>query len=417
MEQNNDQLNKQDLNSSDIEIVDNQNESIEENNTPFEVINEAQNVQPSSTATSVEISPQFEENNTPVEVINEAQNVQPSSTAASVEISPQFEESNTPVEINNVQNVEEPQVINSNENLVEAISPVVQQFEEQSVEPVQTDVQNVQETQSENVDSQSNYVEKPVNNKLKKGLIIAGVVIMLIGCGFVAFSKFMNSSNKSNETPVVEVKEKDLDINSDLVQKLFKTVNYDSIHMKWKRKKGVSAEEMLYQDKFALAVRNVETTKVNCSDIKKEINGILGTDYDHRCGEDVFSSISFDKSTLEWNDIYGFVGYADLYKEDDVKSAMYNIFGKDYYERKYSIDDNTFDYVFITSKSGYIKVHEQRGIERELFNEKLVSAKEKDGEITIISKDQSERHIYLIYSFKLNKNDNNYYFDNLVIEK
>ena len=266
-----------------------------------------------------------------------------------------------------------------------------------------------------------------IKNSSKKYTILFGIIfIILIGIiGYLTFTRIMESNrlfkkeDNQQQIQAQEVKaiEKDLDIKSGLVQNLFKLVNVDTVHMKWKDGLGVSAEEMSYEDKFSLAIAAIKNSRVACSSISSEITNIYGNDIEIYCGDETGDYYYFDTETNQWKDANNKITYANLYDEENIISAMYQIFGKDYYERKTIIEDTSYDYTYIESQNGYVMVHGQKGGTKPLLKETLLSAKQIDDEIIINAKGQSEETVNIKYTFKFNKQDNSYYFNKVEITK
>ena len=287
--------------------------------------------------------------------------------------------------------------------------------------------------ESEEVMEENNIdIEEPKKKPNIGKIIFIIIFIILIGViGYLTFTRIIERQNKvenqvqetkqDTQNEVVEIKEIDLDINSGLAQSLFNLVNLDTVPMTWKQVNGVTAEEMTYEDKFKLALnatRSLTENKINCSNIKNEILEVFGTDAYIECGDQMYTQIAYDPTTKEWEESDKYIAYADVYSEKEIKAAMYQIFGKDYYERKTKVDDSSFDYFYFKSQEGYIRIHQQKGGMRPTYNETLKSAKMTNEAVELtVSADSGNGPATLKYTFKYNQKDNSYYFDKLVIEK
>ena len=257
-------------------------------------------------------------------------------------------------------------------------------------------------------------------------ILLVLIFIVLIGIiGYLTFTRVIEHTNKQNseqtnqkqDNDSTKVVEKELDINSGLVQNLYKLVNVDTVHMRWKDDKGVSAEEMSYEDKFTLAIEAIKYDSISCSKISNEITKIFGTELEVYCGESALDYYYFNTETKQWTGDEGRIIYTNLYKEDDIKAAMYQIFGKNYYERKTTVEDTAYDYTYIESQKGYVRVHGQKGGTKPILTETIQSAKEINDEIIITSKGVSDKTINIKYTFKLNKEDNSYYFTKVEVSQ
>ena len=276
---------------------------------------------------------------------------------------------------------------------------------------------------------QNNYennIEIKKLKKSKKGVIaIVFLLLVIIGLvGYILYDKGIifkqessaqiqgeaNANSSENKTD----EKISLDIKSGLVQGLYNLVNYDAAGMNWKEKNGTTAEDMSYLEKFSLAIQQVHTENLNCLNYKSLITNIYGTDSDIICGDS--SSIEFNPLTKQWEDDDKVVPYAELFKEEDIKNAMYQIFGKDYYEKKDKLEEVSFDYLYIAEEKGYIRVHLPRGGIKPLVTETLKSAELVNDEIILTADGQSDKKFTIIYTFKYNNDDRSYYFNKIDIK-
>ena len=273
-----------------------------------------------------------------------------------------------------------------------------------------------------------NNIEIKKLRKSKKGVIaIVFLLLVIIGLvGYILYDKgiiFKQEDNTQSQSEVNSnpsennTNEKvSLDIKSGLVQGLFNIVNVDEVSLKWKEKNGTTAEDMSYEEKLFLAISYIKTDSVNCTSYKNEIINAYGENADIICGDNILASIEYNPLTKQWEGEDKEIPYSELYKEEDLKKAMYQIFGKDYYERKDKIEYSSVDYLYIPAENGYIRVYPPKGGIKQFIKETLKSAELVNDELILTVDGKGEENVTIVYTFKYNGDDHSFYFDKIDIK-
>ena len=266
-------------------------------------------------------------------------------------------------------------------------------------------------------------MENKKNNTLT---IILVLLVIVLGCtlGYFVYDKYFKarlySVDNSNNSVEVKKIEKELDITSSKVLNLYDLIKDYELYIDFKDDKEeiLTADDISYSDKFHLAIYSIKKTQTKCNDIKEEIKEgyksmLSGLGY-LMCGSFEYNQAKDEFEPYEYN-----LPYTNLYSENDIKSKMHQIFGKDYYKQEEKIKSFGKDYFYISKLNGYVEIYTPTGGFGLLHDSTLESAIQNNDEIILIeknefydnleTKDNYTEYTYK-YTFKYNQEDDSYYF-------
>ena len=284
-------------------------------------------------------------------------------------------------------------------------------------------------------------IEHKKDNKLL--VIILVIIIILLG-GYLVYDKVIkdyinNTSNNNNQattnnddnTKNEEIINTDssLDINSNLVQRLYAKVSNNSragnTYLDFKEQ-DISMDNLDYNTKFAMALaisKGSDESYLDCRDYDASSLLPTGTDLDinaqYTCGDG-----EYNYKTHKFDDSSNLTTIVFL--EEGIKNNMKLIFGKDYYLRQTDIQQCSYDFPggcgnlkYLANIKGYVYIQIPAGGTGFLQPDGINSAK-KDGENIIIEENTSytEEGMGTIkykyyYTFTYDKDNEDYYLTHI----
>lgn len=278
-------------------------------------------------------------------------------------------------------------------------------------------------------------------NKKNKGLIITIgilIVILVLSLGYIGYDRLIkkevkqenkmeekreNKVEQKNETEQenkiedkqAEVKNEELDINSDLVQELYMNIKYVDIGAENIVKEVVDSDKIIYQSDLTYGLKNyLGYKKIAIGKFKRE-----------KCSE---HSQAFKNNTLKYvcgnysnypENENGIRNYSDMsftwttsIDEEILKKEVEKIFGKNSYVSDEFQISHAEKYIYDESSNQYLLSTTPGGGSGAPFTLKLISARKDNDRISLIENYKVEAYntnINIEYTFKLE--NGNYIFE------
>ena len=260
--------------------------------------------------------------------------------------------------------------------------------------------------------------------KQGKGLVVALVLFILTTlatCGYIVYDKVLTKDNVSKEVNTKKEENKELDINSDLVQNLFNTFKF-----------GNTCSRLNIDDfnnnnlfKLRMAYDNIAEyakTYVNCSELElKDDNSYCGS-HNSETPEAEDALVKGDeKKFLEIIK----QGSTETIDSKILEAKVHELFGSDYeykpesFGMGISIEPSCFKMKYVKEKNLYVYYKCEGGGTCATGEQKLVSATKKGDKLNLTTeyKDPDKDVTTIKYVFKKDKIFGNYVFEKIYEEK
>ena len=245
-------------------------------------------------------------------------------------------------------------------------------------------------------------MEKKSNKGLSVFLIIFILISLALG-GYIVYDKYFNNANEEKKTEKKEIKEEvqeeeKLNLNSSTIQKLYSSIKSNSSFDQELIEQAINKEKVLVSDLSPeilnfYGYRNLYIHQVE-KDVCRNYPSIVNSSY-YYCG----SGIGDED-----------INIVDIFKEEDLKNSVENLFGPGKYQQTESFEINYAQYfVYDKDSQKYVYATLEGGGTSQEFEKELIDLKQDTDTLSLIEKISFEGKELTQISYDYKQDNNNYY--------